>query len=136
MAFSSEISRSNPTCFVFFLDQSGAMTDQFGGEYSQRKADSVADVVNRTLHDLVIRCTEDRANPQLLLHRGRWLRFLGRALSSTNPRLEDCTRRVLLRLEKSLPILALKAFERSARGCCGWIRQIYGGQRKQGNCVG
>ncbi len=58
MAYSAEISRGNPTCFVFLLDQSGSMADQFGSEHSQRKADFVADVVNRTLHDLVIRCTK------------------------------------------------------------------------------
>jgi len=58
MAYSAEISRGNPTCFVFLLDQSGSMSDQFGGEHPQRKADFVADVVNRTLHDLVIRCTK------------------------------------------------------------------------------
>jgi hypothetical protein len=57
--YSAEISRSNPTCFVFVIDQSGSMSDAFGaGEGGGRKADFVADVVNRTLHDLVIRCTK------------------------------------------------------------------------------
>lgn len=59
MPYSAEISRSNPTCFVFVLDQSGSMNDTFGGgETSVRKADFLADVSNRTLHDLVIRCTK------------------------------------------------------------------------------
>jgi hypothetical protein len=58
MAYTAEISRSNPTCFVFIIDQSGSMGDQFGGEGVGRKADFVADVVNRTLHDLIIRCTK------------------------------------------------------------------------------
>lgn len=57
MPYSAEISRGNPTCFIFLLDQSGSMNDPFGSETAQRKADFVADVVNRTLHDLVIRCT-------------------------------------------------------------------------------
>jgi hypothetical protein len=56
MSYSAEISRGNPTCFIFLLDQSGSMADQFG-EGGLRKADFVSDVVNRTLHDLVIRCT-------------------------------------------------------------------------------
>lgn len=56
MPYSAEISRSNPTCFIFLLDQSGSMADSFG-DAAMRKADFVADVVNRTLHDLVIRCT-------------------------------------------------------------------------------
>jgi hypothetical protein len=59
MSYSAEISRSTPTCFVFVIDQSGSMSDSFGGgEGGGRKADFVADVVNRTLHDLVIRCTK------------------------------------------------------------------------------
>lgn len=59
MAYSAEISRNNPTLFVFLLDQSGSMEDVFGaGEARLRKADALADVVNRTLHDLVIRCTK------------------------------------------------------------------------------
>lgn len=56
MPYSAEISRSNPTCFIFLLDQSGSMSEIFG-EVALRKAYFVADVVNRTLHDLVIRCT-------------------------------------------------------------------------------
>ncbi len=58
MSYSAEISRGNPSCFVFLLDQSGSMSELFGGEHAQRKADFVADVVNRTIHDLVIRCTK------------------------------------------------------------------------------
>jgi hypothetical protein len=58
MSYSAEISRSNPTCFVFVIDQSGSMADPFGGEGMGSKGEFVADVVNRTLHDLVIRCTK------------------------------------------------------------------------------
>ena len=60
MAYSAEISRSNPTCFVFVLDQSGSMLDAFGGgtgEHALRKADFLADVVNHTIYELVMRCT-------------------------------------------------------------------------------
>jgi hypothetical protein len=57
MAYSAEISRGNPTFFVLMIDQSGSMSDAFGAESALRKADFVADVVNRTIHDLVIRCT-------------------------------------------------------------------------------
>jgi hypothetical protein len=59
MPYSAEISRNNPTLFAFLLDQSGSMSDSFGGGETQiRKADALADVANRTLHDLVIRCTK------------------------------------------------------------------------------
>ena len=56
MPYSVEISRGNPTCFIFLLDQSRSMSERFG-EQVQSKAEFVADVVNRTLHDLVIRST-------------------------------------------------------------------------------
>jgi hypothetical protein len=57
--YAAEISRSNPACIVFLLDQSGSMKDPFGGgETPTSKAEFLADVVNRTLHDLVIRCTK------------------------------------------------------------------------------
>lgn len=58
LPYSAEISRSNPTCFIILLDQSGSMADGFGGAEGLRKSDFVADVVNKTLHDLVIRCTK------------------------------------------------------------------------------
>lgn len=58
MPYSAEISRSNPTCFIILIDQSGSMADGFGGSEGLRKSDFVADVVNKTLHDLVIRCTK------------------------------------------------------------------------------
>ena len=56
--YSSQITRANPTCVVMLIDQSGSMADPFGGDQVTRKADFVANVVNHTLHDLVIRCTK------------------------------------------------------------------------------
>ena len=56
MPYSAEIRRGNPTAFIFLLDQSRSMSERFGGD-SHTKAEFVADVVNRTLHDLVIRST-------------------------------------------------------------------------------
>lgn len=56
--YSAQITRANPTCIVLLIDQSGSMADPFNGETASRKADFVADVVNHTLHDLVIRCTK------------------------------------------------------------------------------
>lgn len=58
MPYTAEISRSNPTCFIMLLDQSGSMADGFGGGEGIRKSEFVADVVNKTLHDLAIRCTK------------------------------------------------------------------------------
>src|SRR5260221_9378773 len=60
MAYSAQISRLNPSCFVFLIDQSGSMTDVFGaGEGNQKKADGVADAINRLLQNLVIKCAKE-----------------------------------------------------------------------------
>lgn len=58
MAYSAEISRTNPSCFLFVIDQSGSMADPFGGEAGKRKADGVADALNRLLQNLVIKCAK------------------------------------------------------------------------------
>jgi hypothetical protein len=60
MAYSAEISRANPSCFLFLIDQSGSMEDPFGGgETSRKKADLVADAINRLLQNLVIKCAKE-----------------------------------------------------------------------------
>ncbi len=60
MAYTAEISRANPSCFLFLIDQSGSMADPFGaGESSRRKADGVADAINRLMQNLVIKCAKE-----------------------------------------------------------------------------
>lgn len=44
--------------FLFLIDQSGSMSDPFGGQSGKRKADGVADAINRLLRDLVIKCSK------------------------------------------------------------------------------
>lgn len=57
MAYSAEISRGNPSCFVFLIDQSGSMADVWGGgEGNLKKADGLADVINRLLSNLTLAC--------------------------------------------------------------------------------
>lgn len=58
MPYSAEISRTNPSCFLFVIDQSGSMADPFGGEAGKRKTDGVADALNRLLQNLVIKCAK------------------------------------------------------------------------------
>ncbi len=55
MPYSAEISRANPSCFVFLIDQSGSMEDPIGST-NKRKSDSVADAINRLLQNLIIKC--------------------------------------------------------------------------------
>lgn len=59
MPYSAEISRVNPTCFLFLIDQSGSMADVFPTEGAKRKADGVADAINKLLQNLVIRCAKE-----------------------------------------------------------------------------
>ncbi len=56
MPYSAEISRSNPTCFLFLIDQSKSMAGLLGGDAGKTKAEAVADTVNRLLYTLVLRC--------------------------------------------------------------------------------
>lgn len=60
MPYTAEISRGNPSCFVFLIDQSGSMGDLFGAsEGHQKKADFLADAINRLLQNLVIKCAKE-----------------------------------------------------------------------------
>jgi hypothetical protein len=61
MAYSAEISRANPTCFLFLIDQSKSMRGPMGGGGGATKAQAVADAVNRLLYTLVLRCVWGQA---------------------------------------------------------------------------
>lgn len=56
MPYNAEISRANPSCFVFLIDQSGSMENPIAGSEGKRKCDSVADAINRLLQNLVVKC--------------------------------------------------------------------------------
>jgi hypothetical protein len=58
MTYSAEISRANPTLFVFLVDQSGSMGDAVSGG-GRRKCDEVADTINRLLQNLAIRSAKE-----------------------------------------------------------------------------
>jgi len=61
MAYSAEISRNNPTLFIFLIDQSGSMADGVPDteQPDRRKADALALAINRLLQNLVIRCAKE-----------------------------------------------------------------------------
>ncbi len=61
MAYAAEISRSNPTCFLFLIDQSKSMRGPMGGAAGRSKAQAVAEAVNRLLYTLVLRCVWGQA---------------------------------------------------------------------------
>src|SRR5215469_15052086 len=56
MPYNAEISRDNPTAFLFVIDQSGSMDEKPEGGRS--KAEFVADVLNRTLYTLTTNCSK------------------------------------------------------------------------------
>jgi hypothetical protein len=59
MAYQAEISRKNPGCFLFLVDQSESMEDPFGGgEAGRRKAEELATILNKLIHNLCIRCAK------------------------------------------------------------------------------
>jgi hypothetical protein len=58
MPYSAEITRTNPTCFVFLVDQSSSMLEPFGGQVSKQKAEGVADAINRLLQNLILKCAK------------------------------------------------------------------------------
>lgn len=57
--YSAEISRDNPSCFLFLVDQSSSMGDDFrAGDATQPKASGVADGINRWMQELSIKCAK------------------------------------------------------------------------------
>ncbi len=60
MPYTQEITRANPTCFIFLIDQSSSMMDPIMGvSGNPRKADFIADILNRTIQALVITASKD-----------------------------------------------------------------------------
>ena len=58
MPYTADISRTNPACFLFLVDQSGSMTQALAGQPGQRKMDGAADVINRVLDTISQRCSQ------------------------------------------------------------------------------
>lgn len=56
MSYEAQISRNSPAAFLFVVDQSGSMSDKMSSGKS--KSEFVADALNRTLVNLVTRCTK------------------------------------------------------------------------------
>jgi hypothetical protein len=58
MPYVAEISRTNPTCFLFLVDQSSSMLEPFGRQPEKKKAEGVADAINRLFQNLVLKCAK------------------------------------------------------------------------------
>jgi len=70
-AYSAEISRQNPGCLIFLVDQSGSMDETIAGGTVEKKKQVVADAINRLLYNTILRCAkEDGVRPYF--HIGVW----------------------------------------------------------------
>jgi hypothetical protein len=58
MPYSAEISRTNPSCLLFLIDQSSSMAEPFSGQPDKPKAEGVADGINRLLQNLALKCAK------------------------------------------------------------------------------
>ena len=58
MPYTADISRNNPGCFLFLIDQSASMEGALGGQPGQKKMDGAADAVNRILDAISQRCSQ------------------------------------------------------------------------------
>ena len=58
MPYTAEISRTNPSCFLFLIDQSSSMEKPFAGQADKQKAEGVADAINRLLQNLILKCAK------------------------------------------------------------------------------
>lgn len=60
MAYQAEISRANPTCFLFLVDHSTSMNEPvMGTEGNPQKSEFVAEALNRVLQSLVVSASKD-----------------------------------------------------------------------------
>jgi hypothetical protein len=57
--YSAEISRKNPGCILFLLDQSQSMNDSFAGDPATAKKDAAADAINKLITSIIVRCTQN-----------------------------------------------------------------------------
>jgi hypothetical protein len=110
MPYSAEITRTNPTCFIFLVDHSSSMLEPFAGQENKQKSEGVADAINRLLQNLILKCAKsdgirDYFYVGVIGYGGRVVSALGGSLAgqtlvpisaiANNPlRVEQRTRRV------------------------------------------
>ena len=58
MPYTADISRVNPACFLFLVDQSMSMSRPLAGQSGQSKMDAAADAVNRVIDNITQRCSQ------------------------------------------------------------------------------
>ncbi len=61
MPYTAEIKRTNPSCLIFLIDQSGSMADSYGDNYGVSKAAALADAINKLIQNLIIKCARSES---------------------------------------------------------------------------
>lgn len=56
--YEAQISRTNPSAFLFLIDQSGSMDGGWGGDATKKKSEALATILNRLLQNVVLRCAK------------------------------------------------------------------------------
>ena len=60
MSYAAEISRRQPGCIFFLIDQSTSMNLPWRGSDTTSRAQRLTDAINRLLQELVVRCTKSQ----------------------------------------------------------------------------
>ena len=58
MSYTTEISRKNPGCFLFLVDQSASMMGALGGRPGSYKHEQASAALNRTVSEIIQRCSQ------------------------------------------------------------------------------
>ena len=58
MSYTADISRANPGCFLFMVDQSGSMKTALGGQPGLTKMEAASQAINRILDTISQRCSQ------------------------------------------------------------------------------
>ena len=58
MPYTANISRTSPGCFIFLIDQSRSMKEDFAGQQNRSKMDGAAEAVNKAIDNIAQRCSQ------------------------------------------------------------------------------
>ncbi len=65
MSYEEAMNRATPGCFLFLLDQSSSMMERIQGQPDKgRKSEFIADAINRTITNLIVKATKGESEPR------------------------------------------------------------------------
>lgn len=108
MPYSAEISRRNPSAFLFVIDQSSSMNDRWGRD-GETKSQALATILNRLLYEIITKSSKEDGVRHyfdvgvIAYGGGRWrdaLSFIPGPILKPLPQLEAHPLRVETRMQK------------------------------------